>query len=352
MSEENKKKKRKFNWKIFAIVLGVILLAYLIIALLPRPQSVKDNPFIIEKGTRPLLIAHGGGHKEFPDNTLEACYNAYSVDKNVMLEMDVSITKDGVVIMSHDTTLDRRTNETGNICDWTYADLLEQKVDFSYLNEDADGKLVKDRKIKFTDNNGKQVTPLDVEYPEGVKPRDSEKFLVTKLTDILDAFPHNTVNIEIKQKEETGLNALKAVIKIVEEYKAFDRVVLASFHKDIYNELKRIHKEDHPEMMFSPQDSGVAALLITGALALDVFYSEPVSVLQIPMSQTVKGINIRLDGKWFVNTAHSHNIAVHYWTIDDVDDMKYLIEIGADGIMTNLPHTLLDVYNEVFPEKQ
>ena len=47
-------------------------------------------------------------------------------------------------------------------------------------------------------------------------------------------------------------------------------------------------------------------------------------------------------------TAHKHNIAVHYWTIDNEDDMKYLIEIGADGIMTNLPHTLLKVYDEVF----
>lgn len=345
-------KKRKFNWKVFAIVLGVILAAYLILALLPRPKSMENNPFIIEKGTRPLLIAHGGGHKEFPDNTLEACYNAYSVDKNVMLEMDVSITKDGVVIMSHDTTLDRRTNVTGNICDWNYTDLLAQKVDFSYLNQDENENLLKGQFIKFKDNNGKEVTPKDVpNYPNGLEGRDPDVFLVTRLTDVLDAFPDNTVNVEIKQKGDVGMNALKAVIKIVEEYKAFDRVVLASFHKDIYNELKRIHTEDHPEMMFSPQDSGVASLLITGAMGLDVFYSEPVSVLQIPMSQVVKGINIHLDQKWFVNVAHNHNIAVHYWTIDDVDDMKYLIEIGADGIMTNLPHTLLDVYNEVLPAK-
>lgn len=341
------KEKRKFNWIVLAIVLGVILLTYLIIAVVPRPHSVEDNPFVIEKNSRPLLIAHGGGNREFPDNTLEACYNAYSVDPEVMLEMDVSITKDGVVIMSHDTTLDYRTNARGAIADWNYTDLLEQKVDFSYLNRKENGEVVE--VIKYTDYQGKQVTPCDVpNYPNGLPNRDSEVFLVTRLVDVLEAFPNNTVNVEIKQKGETGLKALAAVIKIVEDHKAFNRVVLASFHKDIYNELKRIHKDEHPEMLFSPQDSGVAALLLTGAVGVDVFYNEPVAVLQIPMSQKVKGINIHLDKKWFVNVAHKHNIAVHYWTIDDVDDMKYLIEIGADGIMTNLPHTLLKVYDEVF----
>lgn len=345
MAEE--KKKRRFNWRVFTIVIAAILVVYLVLALVPRVNSVKENPFVIEQGSRPLLIAHGGGNREFPDNTLEACYNAYSVDENVMLEMDVSITRDGVVIMSHDTTLDYRTSARGAIAEWNYTDLLEQKVDFSYLNKKENGKVVEE--IKYTDYQGKQVTPKDVpNYPDGLPGRDPDKFLATRLIDVLEAFPRNTVNVEIKQSGETGLKALKAVIKIVEDLDAFDRVVLASFHKEIYNELKRIHKEDHPELLFSPQDSGVAALLISGTVGLDLFYTEPVAVLQIPMSQKVKGINIHLDRKWFVATAHKHNIAVHYWTIDDEDDMKYLIQIGADGIMTNLPHTLLKVYGEVF----
>ena len=81
-------------------------------------------------GELPILIAHGGGNREFPDNTLEAFYNAYSVDKNVMMETDVSITKDGVVILSHDVTIDRKTNKTGAIADWNYTDLIAERVDF------------------------------------------------------------------------------------------------------------------------------------------------------------------------------------------------------------------------------
>lgn len=337
--------RRKFNWKIFCIVIACILVVYLIFALLPRTKCYDGaNPFVIEAGSKPLLIAHGGGHGEFPDNTLEACYNAYSVDPNVMLEMDVSITRDGVVIMSHDTTLDRRTSASGAIADWSYADLVSQKVDFGYLNENNDGKLT-DEKIKYKDFNGKAVTPRDVpNYPNGLPNRDPDIFLATRLTDVLESFPDNTVNVEIKQDGETGLRALAAVIKIVEDHDAFDKVVLASFHNEIYKELKNIKKTVHPELMCSPEYVGVGTLLISGALGLDALYSEPVAVLQIPMSMSI----IHLDRKWFVKTAHNHNIAVHYWTIDNEEDMKYLIEIGADGIMTNLPHTLQKVYNEVF----
>lgn len=341
-----KKEKRKFNWKVFAAVVGCILVVYLVIAVLPRPQSRQTNDFVIKQGSQPLLIAHGGGNREFPDNTLEACYNAYSVNPEVMLEMDVSITKDGVIIMSHDTTLDYRTNARGAIADWNYTDLVAQRVDFSYLNRKENGEVVQE--IKYTDYRGVEVTPLDVQYPTGVSARDREIFPVTRLTDVLDAFPENTVNVEIKQDGETGIRALHAVVKILEEYDAFDRVVLASFHREIYKEIKNIVKNQHPEMLCSPEYVGVGTLLISGALKLDALYNEPVAVLQIPMSQELKGIKIKLDKKWFVKTAHMHNIAVHFWTIDDEEDMRHLIEIGADGIMTNLPHKLQEVYDSVF----
>ena len=116
--------------KTAAGVLAGILLVYGILAVFPRTDNFPGENPMRRDGTLPILIAHGGGNREFPDNTLEAFYNAYSVDPNVMMETDVSITKDGVVILSHDTTLDRKTNVTGAIADWNYSDLMAQKVDF------------------------------------------------------------------------------------------------------------------------------------------------------------------------------------------------------------------------------
>ena len=127
--------KKRLTLTIISGVLSLVLVAWVIVAMLPKKQLFSgENPFL-DNWRYPTIIAHGGGNKEFPDNTLEAFYNAYDADEFVMMETDVSITKDGVVILSHDTTIDRRSSHTGNICDWNYTDLIEQKVDFSYVNQ-------------------------------------------------------------------------------------------------------------------------------------------------------------------------------------------------------------------------
>ena len=166
--------KIKRGLKITAIVLASLIVVYTVIALLPRPQNYGyDNP-MRKDGDIPILIAHGGGNKEFPDNTLEAFYNAYSVDKRVMMEIDVSITKDGVVILSHDITLDRKTNVTGAIADWNYSDLISQKVDFGYTNPTNDDQQLSGERQHFKDENGVEKYPTDVTYPEGVTVRDEK----------------------------------------------------------------------------------------------------------------------------------------------------------------------------------
>lgn len=334
--------KRKL-WKIILLVLAALVVLYAVLALLPRGQNYTlDNPMRTDRDL-PILIAHGGGNGEFPDNTLEAFYNAYSVDEAVMMETDVSITKDGVVILSHDTTLDRKTNVTGAIADWNYSDLMAQKVDFGYTNPTEDQTLTGER-VRFTNENGDTVTPLDVTYPEGVQPRDEEVFLATTLEDLLVAFPENRINVEIKQEGELGLKALEAVLELLETYDAFDRVVLASFHEEIYDEFQRLQASGEvPDcVMYSPAYDAVTAFYILQLLNLDVFFSDGMCVFQLPMEEY--GLNLATKG--LVNAAHSHNLAVHYWTINDPEDMAQLIEIGADGIMSDYPHRLQAVYDQ------
>ena len=236
-----KKKGLKKGWRIVLGILAGLILLYAVLGVLPRRENYALANPMMKEGALPLLIAHGGGNKEFPDNTLEAFYNAYSVDKNAMMETDVSITRDGVVILSHDTTLDRKTNVTGRIIDWNYSDLMAQKVDFGYTNPTEEMQLSGER-VRFTDRDGRQKTPADVEYPDGVTPRDEEVFLVTTLEELLAAFPQNRINVEIKQSGETGMKAMKEVLRLLEQYDAWDRVVLASFHDEIYEEYQRLQK--------------------------------------------------------------------------------------------------------------
>ena len=339
--------------KVLLTIVIVLAVAWLVCFLLPKPQNFAlENP-MLKEGELPILIAHGGGNEEFPDNTLEAFYNAYSVDPRVMMETDVSITKDGVVILSHDVRLDRKTNVTGEIADWNYSDLIAQKVDFGYTNKTKSQVLVEGSElIKFTTDDGKTVTPLDVTYPEGVEPRDSEVFLATTLEELIVSFPNNSINVEIKQSGETGMACLKEILRLLEEYDAWDRVVLASFHNEIYDEYMRlIAAGEVPEtFMCSPAMGSAATFYAMQLLGLDVFYGDATCVFQLPIDYDISAgpieLTIDLATKQLVETAHKHNLAVHYWTINDKDEMRMLIDIGADGIMTDYPHRLAEVYAE------
>ena len=337
MKEETKKK-----LIITAAILLTVMLVYLIIALLPRGNSYEGENPMMKETEMPVLIAHGGGNKEFPDNTLEAFYNAYSVDNRVMMETDVSITKDGVVILSHDTTIDRKTNATGNIIDWNYSDLISQEIDFGYTNPTDDNDRLNGERKKFKGPDGLEKTPLDVEYPEGVNPRHESVFLATTLEELITAFPNNKINVEIKQSGDTGLKCLDVVIELLKKHNAFDRVVLASFHTEIFNTFLRYQKDGTvpSNFMCSPGTNGAIKFVALYILKLDALYNDKICVLQLPTEQ----MGIKLAKKSLIKYAHKHNVAVQYWTINDEDEMRELIEIGADGIMTDYPHRLKEVY--------
>lgn len=323
------------------IILLIFLVLYIIIALLPRPQSLHtDNPFL-KDSSMPMLVAHGGGNGEFPDNTLEAFYNAYSVDPRAMMETDVNLTKDGVLILSHDSTLDRKTNVTGPISEWNYSDLIAEKVDFGYDNPTIDEALNGERQ-RYKDGNGMEKTPLDVTYPDGILPRDESVFLATTLEDLLVAFPQNLISVEIKQPGELGQKALQETLRLLEEYDAFDRVVIGSFYPEIHDTLLKLQKDGQlpEELLFSANESHVTKFFILQLLKLDVFFDDNICILQIPTEE----YGVPLDFRSLVKATHKHNMAIQYWTINEEEEMRHIIEIGADGITTDYPHLLQEVY--------
>lgn len=331
-------KKGSASYLAFVLIL-VIALSFTVLTILPKPQSYKgDNP-LIKTGEMPILVAHRGGAGEFPGNSLEAFYNAYSVDSRVIMETDISITRDGVLILCHESYLDKRTNVTGDIIDWNYSDLISQRVNFGYYND-----LDAEELIPFTDDSGKEIKPSDLEgYPEGLPGRDAEIYLATTFEELLTAFPNNIISIEIKQGGEAGLLAVKEAIRVVEKHNAFDRVIFASFKEEIFEEYKRLDKSGEvPEsFMYSPSLMGAVKYVALQFLGLDIFYNDGVAVLQIPMEEY--GFNLAT--KKLIENARKHNIATHYWTINDEDEMRVLIENGADAIMTDYPHKLKEVFD-------
>ena len=328
--------------KAVAMLLLLVFVSYTAINVLPTPINYgADNP-LLKDGELPIIVAHRGGRDEFPQNTLEAFYNAYSIDENVIMETDVNITKDGVLILLHNELLDATTNVTGLASDWNYSDLIAERVDFGYDNPTEDTVLAGEREY-FT-VNGERRFPTDVSYPDGVEPRDEEIYLATTLEELLVAFPESRISVEIKQSGELGLKAVAEAIRLLEKYDAFDRVILASFHSEIFKEFKRLQKQNlvPDEFMYSPGIIGIAKYFALVTLGIDSVYLDGIAVLQIPMEE----VSINFATKWVVDTAHKHNIAVHYWTINDEEEMRTLIELGADAIMTDNPSLLKKILEE------
>ena len=328
--------------KAVAMILLLVFVSYTVINVLPTPTNYgADNP-LLKDGELPIIVAHRGGRDEFPQNTLEAFYNAYSIDENVIMETDVNITKDGVLILLHNELLDATTNVTGLASDWNYTDLIAERVDFGYDNPTEDTVLAGEREY-FT-VNGERRFPTDVSYPDGVEPRDEEIYLATTLEELLVAFPESRISVEIKQSGELGLKAVAEAIRLLEKYNAFDRVILASFHSEIFKEFKRLQKQNlvPDEFMYSPGIIGIAKYFALVTLGIDSVYLDGIAVLQIPMEE----VSINFATKRVVDTAHKHNIAVHYWTINDEEEMRALIELGADAIMTDNPSLLKKILEE------
>ncbi|HST06453.1 MAG TPA: glycerophosphodiester phosphodiesterase family protein [Chloroflexia bacterium] len=75
-----------------------------------------------QTSTGPMLIAHRGGSLEAPENTLASFRHAISVGARYV-ELDVQMSEDGVLVVIHDDTVDRTTNGTGPVRDYTYTEL-------------------------------------------------------------------------------------------------------------------------------------------------------------------------------------------------------------------------------------
>src|SRR5215210_7007585 len=168
-----------------------VLLVSLTLALLAASAgSAQAANRWIEPHT-PLNIAHQGGEDEFPSNTMYAFRKALRVGAD-MLELDVGVTKDGRVIVMHDTTVDGKTNGHGTVESKTLRQM--KRLDAAYwfapgAEEHYSHDLAK-RAYRF-----RGVASGRREPPKGFSAAD---FRVPTLSQVLRAFPRIPVNIEIK----------------------------------------------------------------------------------------------------------------------------------------------------------
>ena len=163
------------------------------------------------------IAAHRGNSKYYPENTLPAFLSALSMPID-QLEIDLHMCKDGHIVMIHDHTVDRTTNGTGRVRDFTLAQLKELDAG-SWKGEEFAGTRI----------------PTFIEFLE-----------------MLKDYPEMTVNVELKDypredPEWAHLSADKA-IALIEEYGIADRIWINCWSGEIleyidekYNHRYRLH---------------------------------------------------------------------------------------------------------------
>lgn len=258
------------------------------------------HPFL--QGLRPTLhIAHRGGSLLGPENTLWAFRRAVEEFHTDMLELDVHLTKDGEVVVSHDGTLERCTDGRGAIGDLTLAQV--QAVDAGY-HFSPDG----------------QTFPL---RGQGVR--------IPTLREVLRAFPSLRLNIELKDAPVGGEDVFARLLRAE---KAVDRVCVGSESDALAD---RLHDELPEALHFYPRNALMQFVLSLKAGNAPV--DDPrFTVLDMPLSFQ----GYRLVDAPLLDAVHRLGKWLNVWTVDDPDDMRRCILEGVGGVMTDRPDLLRD----------
>ncbi|MCA1032581.1 glycerophosphodiester phosphodiesterase [Bacillus timonensis] len=308
VTEVPKRKPKKLLLTLITLFFG--LLFFILSMNLFPVEKREQHPFFPEKN-RPLIIAHQGGEDLAPSNTMNAFKQAVELEVDV-LEFDVHITKDGELVIIHDPTVDRTTNGTGEVAELTLAEI--QSLDAGYHFKDLNGQF---------------------SY------RDKGVYIPT-VEEVFKQFPKVKMVIEIKDDNppERFEEISKRLWSLIKKYQMEQNVLITAFDQEITDGFSSV---SNGLTALSAGRQEVIKFVLFHKLFLPNLYSPRVDALQIPISQS--GLN--LASQQLIDGAHRRGMDVHYWTIDDKETMRQLIELGADGIITNRPDLMKELLIEM-----
>ncbi len=201
------------------------------------------------------------------------------------LETDVHATSDGVLMAFHDSTLDRVTDMSGVIGELPYEHVRTARVD-------------------------------------GVEP-------IPLFEDLITTFPDARFNIDPKHDRSVG-----PLLAMIRRLGVLDRVCIGAFSE---RRLLHIRAELGPGACLGLGPRSIARLRLGPPGGRN--RSFPGHVAQVPTHVR----RVRLVDERFLDRAHRSGLVVHVWTVDEAEEMRRLLDLGVDGIMTDRPGVLRDV---------
>lgn len=258
-----------------------------------------------------LNIAHRGGRRIRPEHTIVA-YDQALLDGADILELDVHETMDGVLVVMHDSTVNRTTDCTGAIKEMLFADIRECDAGYNF---DPDG---------------------DDSYPyRGMG------LVVPTMVEVFERYPETAFVIEVKQGNPSIVDHF---VEVIREHGVEDKMTGSAFSDALLQELRVAA----PEI---PTNLGTNEVLVFWGESfggLDPEYVPPAEYLQVPPQYNIGDRIVDVLHPDFVPSAHELGMYVHVWTINEEEEMRFLLEnYDLDGIMTDDPPLLAKVIDEL-----
>ena len=308
------------------VVLAAVVAGFLA-TLVPgvRAQVLAANPWLER---RVLNIAHQGGEIEAPSNTLFAFKTAVEKGADV-LELDVHATLDRELVVIHDATVNRTTGGEGRVDQMTLVEIKALDAAYWFVPGcgTCHGHPEEDYRYRGYATGERQ---MPASLGKDFEPND---FRVPTLREVLTTFPEMLINIEIKATAPETRPYEEELAALLQEFGRTTDTIVVSFLDHAVERFKLYA----PEVSTATGTGETAAFWASSQGDLPGTPNPRYHALQVPIEFN----GLQVVNEDFVGDAHANGFAVHVWTINDKATMKWLIEIGVDGIMTDRP-TLLE----------
>jgi glycerophosphoryl diester phosphodiesterase len=239
--------------------------------------------------SRPKVFAHRGAKAVAPENTLPAFAKAVELGADGV-ELDVQCSKDGVLVVMHNFTVDHTTDGTGPVAELTAAELAKLDAGSHFSPEFA-----------------------------GVGVPTLEQVLET-----VGGKLH--LNIEIKSEDPMGGGEVEPLVDLIQRHNLYDQVIVSSFNPIALVKLRNTDPQVSLGLLYygQPLPAFLRELWLSPVLRPEAFHP-----------------HFKLIDADYMTWAKSVPAMVNTWTVNDPDEARRLADLGVDTLITDVPDILL-----------
>ncbi len=251
---------------------------------------------------KPIILGHRGAAGDAPENTLVGFRKGLELGAHI-IESDVHLTSDGVAVLAHDPEVDRITEGSGHIADRSLAELKALDAGHRYSPDDGAGH-----------------------------PYRGQGISIPTLEEAFAALPEARFNLEIKAERA---ELCEQVIELIRAHDRADRTLVTAGDDPVMKLLREARTRGLAEGELPPAigaSLGDILAVVRSAQSGEAPDTDSMA-LQIPSS--FGGDPLVTDA--LVSHCHAHGIEVHVWTINAPDEIRALLDLGVDGIVTDYP---------------